>query len=355
MKKCALCLSRNADKKGSHYVPHFLISSVFSSNGSKERDKEISFRLGSKHVDMFVGRSVLPEEVEDVLGRELTDDELESNTHHHTRDFFICTPCENRFSVLESYYSIAEKKQVRKDDYAINPINGGISMLFWISVIWRWSVIGDGGYQMSVKDEKKLRHILNLCLGNNEEELLLNIEKYKHLMSDMQYLLLFNDGERPASESLVIAHPRHRLPYSFSINRYVVFFYIKKKHFLGVQQTFFGYEQEIDAKHLNGFNSEVEEIIVVPEERTEKYIKSAIGHKANDIIREQEIFVDRAINMLFSRHLKLPQPHPQFKALIIQDFWREMGSDKFLASEDDLRYTEKRAIKILYDVLKKHI
>ncbi len=50
MKECFIC-NNEADKKGSHIVPHFLMKRIDNEEGSKERDKELGFEItetGSK-------------------------------------------------------------------------------------------------------------------------------------------------------------------------------------------------------------------------------------------------------------------------------------------------------------------
>ena len=70
MGKCKLCLEREANKKGSHVIPHFLVKSMVNDDrGENERDKEISFKMEATFSDVYFGRRVLPEKVEEILGR----------------------------------------------------------------------------------------------------------------------------------------------------------------------------------------------------------------------------------------------------------------------------------------------
>lgn len=52
-----------------------------------------------------MGRSVLPESIEETLGRSITDEELQNNRYHYVRDHIFCFMCEENLSHFESLYS----------------------------------------------------------------------------------------------------------------------------------------------------------------------------------------------------------------------------------------------------------
>ena len=66
MKKCKLCKKNEADKKGSHIIPHFLMKRIDNEIGRKGRDMEVGFSVGEFDTIPYFGRSVLPEKINDI-------------------------------------------------------------------------------------------------------------------------------------------------------------------------------------------------------------------------------------------------------------------------------------------------
>ena len=137
MNKCKLCQQREADKKGSHVVPFFLLREVENIDGKKERNYEIGFSLGGFNINSYFGSSILPKRLEETFG-EIQDKDIQENSHPMIIDHLLCTSCEKRFSALESFYA---KSLGDISEEVI--INSNISYLFWISVFWRLSVVGN--------------------------------------------------------------------------------------------------------------------------------------------------------------------------------------------------------------------
>ncbi|TKC04243.1 hypothetical protein [Pedobacter frigoris] len=105
MKKCALCLEREANDTGSHIIPHFLLKRIFNVENAKGRDQELSFKLTAYDVETHFGRGVNPDKLEEVFG-ELTDEELEAKViAQMVIDHEWCTVCEKKFAYFESQYA----------------------------------------------------------------------------------------------------------------------------------------------------------------------------------------------------------------------------------------------------------
>ena len=80
MNTCKLCLTQEANKKGSHIVPHFLLKRVENIKGKSARDFELGFAIGEFDTESYFGRSVPPENLEEVFG-EINDEEIQANKH----------------------------------------------------------------------------------------------------------------------------------------------------------------------------------------------------------------------------------------------------------------------------------
>lgn len=103
---CPIC-GRPAKKTNTHLIPWFIIKHHVTQNGGGGRDKEFSFTISSKHfTKIFVGRSVLPEKLEE-LGN-LHDLEKETS-NPYARDYLWCSKCEEKFSRLEAVFALRFK------------------------------------------------------------------------------------------------------------------------------------------------------------------------------------------------------------------------------------------------------
>lgn len=105
--RCALCREAEADKTGSHLAPNFMIHGMFSFDGKGRRNREISMRdhLNTSERMVYYGPEVSPDAINADHGGDLTDEELEENVNNLVCDHLFCNTCENRFEILETYYS----------------------------------------------------------------------------------------------------------------------------------------------------------------------------------------------------------------------------------------------------------
>lgn len=101
---CKLCGKEEADKKGSHIVPHFLLKRIINVEGKNQRDYELGFRFDKMGMSSYFGRAVQPEKLEETFG-EISDDDIAKNKQQLVVDNYYCSKCENRFSLIESAYS----------------------------------------------------------------------------------------------------------------------------------------------------------------------------------------------------------------------------------------------------------
>lgn len=108
MSICKLCLTKEADKTNTHYLTDYIIRSCLNQDGvdgDKNRDRGAYFDMSSGSFPEFkYQRNTSPGKIEEVLGREATEDEIE--TMKRERDFsvdnFFCSECEARFGEIET-------------------------------------------------------------------------------------------------------------------------------------------------------------------------------------------------------------------------------------------------------------
>jgi hypothetical protein len=209
-KVCRLCLQNNADKKGSHIVPHFLLKRIENIEGKTGRDYELGFTLGKGKTGSHFGRSVPPEKLEEVYG-EVSNQDIASNSHPLIVDLIFCSNCEKRLAKLESVYAESLKKLSNSDyESGVTSIEG---MLFWTSIIWRMSINGKSGTKLSDSENETLRKFIddylvkNLVDSNSLVETTQEISKigfsyrllrcYECKKDDSRYLLFHPDFNQP--------------------------------------------------------------------------------------------------------------------------------------------------------------
>lgn len=214
--KCLLCKKKPADKPGSHMVPHLLIARTFSYDGSKDREKVVVdvTNLSEGYKEKYFGHHVYDDTVNELIGRSLTDDEIEEENkkvNALTRDYVFCEDCEKRFSTIESYYAeILDGKKNYPPE---------IPYLFWLSVMWRMSV-GEMGCKMDRDHEEKLRKVLDKCLAIKREDI---ITKRSKLGYCAYSLYRANDTR---DETLgIFGHHSSTIPYQALMGDILINFY----------------------------------------------------------------------------------------------------------------------------------
>ena len=265
MSTCTLCKSRTADKTGSHLVPHFLLKRVDSEN--KGRDKEIGFVLDEQTNTSYFGRSVLPEDLDDIYG-ELTDNDIANNKNPFIEDYIFCSLCESRFANIESVYSNSLKYS--KEENYINNQSSGVAFLFWTSIIWRLSLDKNSGFRLTDSEEEKLRSILDSSLSLKTEQLPKSI---KPEWNELSYHLL-RSPNYPDKARLIFCQPHFRRPYSIIIDEYVLFYYFKKGHIKSTVQSFYGLENLIKNEPTNTYDNG--ESIIYVDSSTFKQVNSEV-------------------------------------------------------------------------------
>ena len=153
---CRLCLENKADKKGSHIVPHFLLKRIENIDGKTERDYELGFEIGRMGMSSHFGRAVQPYILEETFGN-ITDDDIEKNSHPLIVDNYYCSECEKRFSLIESEYSLT-MSTVNSETYE-SGVSSLLGILFWGSIVWRISNHGKNGVKLPIEQEESLRSI----------------------------------------------------------------------------------------------------------------------------------------------------------------------------------------------------
>lgn len=200
---CRLCGKEQADRKGSHIVPHFLLKRIINIEGRTERDYELVFRIDKTGMSSSFGRSVQPEKLEKVYG-EISDEDIARNQPELVVDNYYCSGCEKRLSLIERAYSkTLNKTGTQVYESGVTTILG---LLFWGSVVWRISNHGQSGVNLKPQQEELLRSILDKYLPKRDIQELNNIDfgNIEDLSKISYKLIRFNGLEENDSKYLFV-------------------------------------------------------------------------------------------------------------------------------------------------------
>ncbi|MDO7853422.1 hypothetical protein [Hymenobacter convexus] len=216
---CLICKVREADFKGSHIIPHFIIAPGIS-DGSTTRDIEQSFRIDGTGSDFSFGRSVLPEALEDTLGRPVTDEEIENNEHHYVRDDIYCTQTEVQLSKFESLYNNQVSPPLLNAVTLSDDLKR-VAHFFWLSIILRCSVVEFNGFKLAPDLEQEVSDEVNAVLAESESEI-----RQKCLAQPLTRNIFIGYTGEPEdfTRNFTLLHPNKKSPYLLIINNYVIIY-----------------------------------------------------------------------------------------------------------------------------------
>lgn len=209
--RCSLCRNALADKTGSHLAPNFMIHGMFSFDGKGRRNREIAMRDGLNWGErmIYYGSEVSPEAINADHGGDLTDEELDENVNNLVCDNLFCKRCEDRFGILETYYSSYYA------EWNHEKVNSRVAYLFWLSVFWRMCV-GRMSIFLKGEDEFEMRRVLDDNITTLEE-----IENDDSDMGDFGYILWRTKGLQKG-DSGIFGTRREQSPYVIIVNDMVV-------------------------------------------------------------------------------------------------------------------------------------
>jgi hypothetical protein len=337
MALCKLCKINEADKTGSHIVPHFLLKRIDNEKGVSSRDKQLGFSIGEFETTSYVGRSVLPEKLNEVFG-ELSDEEIKKNNNPLVLDNIFCSECELRISQIENEY--AKTLNIKESNSSIRP---EFASLFWISVLWRISISKNQGLILKSQEEEKLRRILNTHLKLQINDIDLNTLKNDTDCTGLVYRLIRCPDYSSTEATYLFCHPSHKMPYSLIIDEYTLLFYLKKGHVDNLIQYFFGFEKGLKGKPVNDFSSGETKIL---------YDNGSYKARMNSLL---EFIVKKRIdsyNWIFDEiHKRLGGRGNEMPVELKQSILRRITTDEKKLGR---RYTYDDLTKTMYEEIKKY-
>lgn len=304
--KCLLCKEQEANQTGSHILTHSLISKCTNEQGKVGRNKEMMFGISqSGEKGLYVGNEVLPEKIEEIKGKQLTDDELENNNNEMVVDNIYCSDCEKLFGKIESLFSSKVLLKIRnnKIDIFKYPDNMLIRIYFFIQ-IWRASSYNYTEWSLSEKNiEESLRKIIFEACKDFENGLSETLER-----EIVSFPLIINYMETPENESSSnwVFIPNETSPYLFFLCDFVVeFFPYNNKPQIAQIANYRGLNNLLEDKHINFFEENF--IIRFLDNSTRKQIIANFSKgdiAKGEIQRIQKLFIYEYLK----KNNKIPDP-----------------------------------------------
>jgi hypothetical protein len=165
---CLFCRKREANQTGSHILTSSLISHCINEPGKRGRNKELMFGISQDgETDLYVGREISIEKIEDVKGRDMTDEELQANNNELVIDNIYCRECEALFAKIENEFSKSLLGRLRNGEKDIE--ENILLRLYFLIQIWRLSTVKYNDWALEKDYEENLRETLYTACNSYPE------------------------------------------------------------------------------------------------------------------------------------------------------------------------------------------
>jgi hypothetical protein len=340
MTKCNLCKINDADKKGSHIVPHFLLKRIENIDGKTDRDYEIGYKIGRLSSESHFGRSVQPEKLEEIFG-EITDEDIDKNSHPLVVDHFLCSNCEDRLAQIESIYS-QTIKTINNTTYE-SGINSSYGVLFWASVFWRMSVHGESGVKLTLEQNEMLRVILDSYLPLKNEKLEEEQMIQNDLVTKLSYKILRCYNCEQGKGKWLLFHPEFYNSLCLFIDEFIVILDLN-----GQYDEF----NKIDCFGINNLILNAPINISSEKEIVESFDKSIYNDYSEKIIYKlRDVYVG-GLNEFFDQvHIASGGKGDKMPEKLKYEIMAEITSDEKKIAR---KYTQEEIVKSTYKMMKKY-
>jgi len=181
-----------------------------------------------------------------------------------------------------------------------NKIEPSICSLFWFSVVWRYSLVGQ--LRLSTRDQNTLREILDKFLLETQD----NFDTIRItdaiLRNNIQYTLLRSPNINQKKGTLIFHHTAKYSPYFIMIDEFIIGIKIhtncNNKLFLGVEQFF---NSEFDNR-----NEQKEHIRVIPAQKYLNVIEQTIGLMSTRSLKAIIKIVDQLYRKVTNQDQRMP-------------------------------------------------
>lgn len=340
MEKCKICKKNDADKKGSHIVPHFLLKRIENIDGKTGRDYEIGYKIERLKSESHFGRSVQPEKLEEIYG-EITEDDITRNKHPLVVDNFFCSECENRLSQIESEY--ANTIEIKAEKEYESGVNSATGILFWGSILWRMSINGESGVKLESEQDELLREVLDTFLPRKNGNLNEKSFTENKIVKNISYRLLRCNNCEKEDGKWLIFHPNFYNSLCLFIDEYVLAYSLNGQY---------DEIKEKDCFKINEFIIQAPTNVNVGNEIIKPFDKNIYRDMSTNIVNKmKDVYVEGLYDLFDKIHIEAGGKGDKMPLKLKQEIMIEITSEE---KKIGRRYNQQEIVKSIYKVMKKY-
>lgn len=306
---CKLCQNNPLENVGSHIFTESIIRTALNQDGyTKREDKEIIYKISPEKIGLdFIGSGVLPEKIEQITGKQLSDDEIEQNKNPFINRNLVCRKCESRFGYVESEFSskiyakIVKKNndELKKDscNYISFEHDKWLALQFVIINVWRASASNYSDWKLNSEQEEYLQQFILLTAADDIDTIIAktieNKDNIKHFHFVLNYFI--QESENLTENGVLIDTWEN--PNFILLNRLSLIFDFAPLNEIKLPELL---NDIIDKNFMcilpNAENTELRIGINSDKERKELYYRASLK-AVNDILKKiDRIFIDTHIH-----------------------------------------------------------
>ncbi|MFY0603260.1 MAG: hypothetical protein JXQ93_04880 [Flavobacteriaceae bacterium] len=268
--KCLLCNNNEANQTGAHIFTNSLVRNCVNVEGKTGRDDELMFGFSqSGEKDLYVGNTTNPEKIEEVLGKEMTDEEIKANNNEFVIDNIYCRDCEKLFGKVESPFTERVLNKIRNEGvYKFNAPDNVLIRLYFYIQIWRASSYKYDGWSLNDSElEEEFRQIIFEGCETYDtgisEELKSRIIKFPLVVNYLET----SDDEK--SSNLIFIPNKTHTHFLFLCDFVIELLPVKEGKEEYILEAYFGINNNLQKEHLNSMETEFI-IRVIPNDERKK-------------------------------------------------------------------------------------
>lgn len=327
MKKCPICINKDADKKNAHLIPWFLIKNSITQGGTGERDMELSFTIDPhSFTKMYTGRSVLPENVEEYGNFHDLQKEKENP---YTRDNIVCWECENKFSRLEAIFAsqFSDKKLRSAFQFKLPNLTGhsifmdskynhSLYELLIQSIFYRCSIGRFDGFQLKNDVEKKIEENLRVAFSGKDLKKITPHEeiKFPNKFPILTCSFFISEGEDPTKNFIVIN--QSKFPYFITAGKWMFQLFEAEKHLRSTIEWLYGLHYKLNTMEAYNIVKDTSHVILLETKAGEVVSNNLLEY----IVKEKTRGLKKYIRGLYF-HITKHKPNATIAQYIFQQYF----------------------------------
>ncbi|SHF77335.1 hypothetical protein SAMN05444483_102334 [Salegentibacter echinorum] len=236
---CKLCQTNKLENVGSHIFTESIIRTALNEDGfTKREDKELIYEISTENIGLdYFGNGVLPEKLQQILGREASEDEIKKNKNPFINRDLVCRDCEKKFGPIETsfaqdiYAKIIKKKDEELESDSCNYVSFAnqktLGLQFSIINIWRASASKYDNWSLKEDDEEYLRKFIlktaDLDIQSIIKKTQENLEEIERFDFALNYFI--SSGNQLSDNGVLIDNSAE--PFFILLNRLSIIFDFK--------------------------------------------------------------------------------------------------------------------------------